>query len=69
MAKLPNFDAHAVVVDNHTGRVLGTFQGLGAEEDARAFARRCQMGGVKHMSNTSIITGNEAKKAAANGRV
>lgn len=66
--KVPDFDAHAVVVDNHTGRVLATFQGLGAEADARSHARTCRGGGVDYMSNTSVITGNEARKAAKAGR-
>ncbi len=62
------FDAHAVVVDNHTGKVLATFQGLGAEADARAHARICSHGGVKHMSSTSVIVGKAAAKAAKTGR-
>jgi len=68
-AKLPDFDAHAVVVDNHTGKVIGNFQGLGAEADAKHHAGTCKQGGVDHMSNTSIITGEAAKKAYKAGRV
>lgn len=66
---LPDFDACAVVVDNHTGKVLGTFKGLGAEVDAQQHARICGSGGVKHMSSTSVITGDKARKADKAGRV
>lgn len=64
----PDFDAHAVVVDDHTGRVLATFQGLGAEADARSHARMCKSGGVDHMSSTSVLTGKEAAKVHKAGR-
>ncbi len=67
--KIPDFDAHAVVVDDHTGKVLGNFQGLGAEEDAKQHSRMCAKGGVKHMSSTSVITGTDAAKANKAGRV
>ena len=66
--EIPDFDAHAVVVDEHTGKVLATFQGLGAEADARQHARVCQTGGVTHMSSVAVITGKEAAKAAKAGR-
>ena len=66
--KLPDFDAHAVVVDQHTGKVLANFQGLGAEEDAHRHARQCT-GSVKHMSSVSVITGGAAAKAHKAGRV
>lgn len=65
----PDFDAHAVVVDDHTGKVIATFQGLGAEADARVHVDICKNGGVDHMSSASVITGKEAAKAAKAGRV
>ena len=65
---LQDFDAVAAVVDKHTGKVIGQFSGLGAEEDASHFARSCASGGVQHMSSTAIITGEEAKKAIRKGR-
>lgn len=68
-AQVPNFDAHAVVVDNHTGKVIANFQGLGAEADAKHHARMCAQGGVEHMSSTSILTGKAATKAHKAGRV
>jgi len=68
-AKIPNFDAHAVVVDNHTGKVIANFQGLGAERDAEQHARMCAQGGVNHMSSTSVLTGSAAAKAHKAGRV
>ncbi len=67
--KIPDFDAHAVVVDDHTGKVIANFQGLGAEADAKQHARICAQGGVDHMSSTSIIIGDAAKKAHKAGRV
>ncbi len=66
---VPNFDAQAVVVDDHTGRELAHFQGLGAEEDAQHHVRTCSAGGVKHMSSVSVITGKEAAKVHKSGRV
>lgn len=67
--KIPDFDAHATVVDDHTGKVLATFQGLGAEEDARHHQRLCSGGRVKHMSSTSVLTGKEAARVGKAGRV
>ena len=67
--EIPNFDAHAVVIDDHTGKVLANFQGLGAEADAQHHARTCSAGGVKHMSSVSVVVGKEAVKAHKNGRV
>ena len=67
--KIPDFDAHAVVVDDHTGKILANFQGLGAEEDANSHKRFCQAGGVNHMSSVSIITGKEAARVHKAGRV
>lgn len=66
---IPDFDARAVVVDNHTGKVLANFQGLGAVSDAEHHARLCSRGGVTHMSNTSVITGAAAARAHKAGRV
>ncbi len=66
---IPNFDARAVVVDDHTGRVLAHFQGLGAEEDAHKHASLCKTGGVRHMSSVSVVTGDDAAKAEKAGRV
>ncbi len=66
--KIPDFHAHAVVVDDHTGKVLATFQGLGAEEDANKHKSVCK-GTVTHMSSTSVITGAQAAKIAKAGRV
>lgn len=61
----------AVVVDKHTGRVRYQCQGLGAEADARSFLRQCRAGNdkVDFLSSATVITGEEATKAIAKGRV
>lgn len=67
-------DAAAVVVDNHTGKVVAQFSGFGAEADAKSHMRICQKPGtgkdkVDHMSSCSVVTGDNARKAMKTGRV
>lgn len=63
-----DLDATAVVIDDHTGRVQAYFQGFGAKEDAERFKRGTQHG-VKHLSSTSVVTGEKAKRAIKKGRI
>lgn len=64
----PGEDQIAVVINDHTGKVEAQFCSCAAEDDAYAHQRTCK-GKVDHMSSTSVITGEDAKKAIENGRV
>lgn len=69
-----NVDEVAAVIDKHTGRVRAQFSGFGAIADAKSHLRQCQRPGpgmarVDHLSSATVITGKEAAKAIAKGRV
>ena len=58
----------ACIVDN-TGRLRAHFITDGAKVEADSYLRRCKAGKVSHLMDATVVTGEKAKKALANGRI
>lgn len=61
-------DQFAVVVDN-TGRLRSYHRGFDAVNEATNYKERCARGGVEHLKDSRVVTGKDAEKAMANGRI
>ncbi len=67
MNKKPNIELACIVDD--TGRLRAQFVTEGAKAEAELYLKDCKAGGVDHLQDGTIITGEDARTVLENGRI